>query len=908
MSSKTLVGSEASGSALEGSNHTPEDAQELLNERSREELTQLLMKADGLIKDRENGELNATISLQGSCSTSGLRAELNLTSAVCKTLYENNISLKSKHQALLARIPHSPSRSASASPVLGTSPLPTTPHYYDSSISSDVLPASSPFSSSPSPSPPSSQHSYSISPPILRMSHPHMRHTRKVSMTSADIAQLSDQNSELLQKLETLEAESALADQAGRRALRRLEREISVLRQDLERTQARSEELEEKAAQARRLQAARKRKKRVSQAQIAQSKRAESDQELDDTAPRDFAPPNELAGFRASARLPTSVSAVHDDSMESPSQSFMSQPPAESEGDSETEESSLCSASSLPERERELGTSTLSLPENALVAQLLAKIAELEDTNTRIIEQQADTARKLLDVQRETENMSLMYECLGEQGDDGDDGGVELQIVSAKEGSPGASAISPSTPAHGSVGRIIRFGSLKRRLENEMSKPTQTLVDEETIKSASSAGRIGLNHRPRKSVLGFFELEGSPVDSIPQSSSRRVLSPEPPSPSPPGARLSWAERRLDTIPPSPSLSSMSVGSQRSDAFFGEPEIISTPPPHSRARTLDSELGQGGVADFWGELNLGANGAQSHHFRTSSLYDLSLNSVPPSPSLSSTPASVSSLNAADLARSSDYMTLDDLSTSPAHHLSSSSRSSDTERGTTVPMSLPSDIVKHPQGSADPHAEEAFEFPATRGKHSLRYRRMTRTVRARTSQWADGRFKDTLAGLGTPPRKGRDPLDESPGSRPGTPKSVRRKRSTIETALDVVMEAFAGKAAGTISDPQVQSMENRSFEEKADGEVSPTVVASPIADYSRAVELHIDRDDGVNIQTGPDGKPQRDTRQQTGVSKLLLEVWLWLQFAVIILVFLWAMARRGPKSVLYEAEKRREAASR
>ena len=47
-----------------------------------------------------------------------------------------------------------------------------------------------------------------------------------------------------------------------------------------------------------------------------------------------------------------------------------------------------------------------------------------------------------------------------------------------------------------------------------------------------------------------------------------------------------------------------------------------------------------------------------------------------------------------------------------------------------------------------------------------------------------------------------------------------------------------------------------------------------------------------------RPRRE-----GFVGLLLEVWLWLQFAVVIMVFLWAMARRGPKSVLEDAERRR-----
>ena len=43
------------------------------------------------------------------------------------------------------------------------------------------------------------------------------------------------------------------------------------------------------------------------------------------------------------------------------------------------------------------------------------------------------------------------------------------------------------------------------------------------------------------------------------------------------------------------------------------------------------------------------------------------------------------------------------------------------------------------------------------------------------------------------------------------------------------------------------------------------------------------------------------KHSGFVGFVLEVWLWLQFAIVVLVFLWAMARRGPKSVLEDAER-------
>lgn len=48
---------------------------------------------------------------------------------------------------------------------------------------------------------------------------------------------------------------------------------------------------------------------------------------------------------------------------------------------------------------------------------------------------------------------------------------------------------------------------------------------------------------------------------------------------------------------------------------------------------------------------------------------------------------------------------------------------------------------------------------------------------------------------------------------------------------------------------------------------------------------------------------EVSKSTTVGGIMLEVWMWLQFTIIMFVFLWAMARKGPKSVLRDAERKR-----
>ncbi|OBZ70370.1 hypothetical protein A0H81_09856 [Grifola frondosa] len=170
-----------------------------MNEKSREELSGLLLKADGLIKSRET--------------------ELSLTSALCKSLYNDNVTLKNKHEALLARLPStrapSPSPSVPSSPMFASTPVSQSPSYHGSNI-----------------------------PPLASA---RMRHSRRISVTPSELASLADQNAELLDKLEKLEAESVKADHAGKRKLRKLEKEIQGLREELENTQAKGAALEEQA-------------------------------------------------------------------------------------------------------------------------------------------------------------------------------------------------------------------------------------------------------------------------------------------------------------------------------------------------------------------------------------------------------------------------------------------------------------------------------------------------------------------------------------------------------------------------------------------------------------------------------------------------------------------------------------
>ncbi|KAJ3868527.1 hypothetical protein EV359DRAFT_77512 [Lentinula novae-zelandiae] len=60
------------------------------------------------------------------------------------------------------------------------------------------------------------------------------KHSHSHSLTRSELARLSDQNTELIQRLEVLEEEAAVKERAGRRNVVKLEKEIQLLRDELD--------------------------------------------------------------------------------------------------------------------------------------------------------------------------------------------------------------------------------------------------------------------------------------------------------------------------------------------------------------------------------------------------------------------------------------------------------------------------------------------------------------------------------------------------------------------------------------------------------------------------------------------------------------------------------------------------
>ncbi|KAF9031848.1 hypothetical protein BDZ89DRAFT_1063737 [Hymenopellis radicata] len=765
------------------------DSMDWLNERSREELSSLLIRADGVIKQRES--------------------ELDLASHVAQSLHEDNVSLKTKHSVLFARFP----RSNAASPASSPAPMASndSPQVYSSSLSNSLSRASSASA---------------------------LRHVRRVSIHPDDLNLLSDQNAELSQKVEKLEAESASAAASGRRQLKQLEKEIAVLREDLEKTQLKSQEYEEQAKRMKPLEAAWKRSK---QRPSVGSTREE--EEADEFAVKDFAPAGPLSRsplkhIANSVSMPAALSTSDDEETtpqmvpQSVTLDFIPFPTA----DSEDGEANVDDDASRP----------VSQPELALISQLLSKIQELEETNAKIIERQTENSNKLMAVQRETEIMARVYESLNDPS---------MELI---EEDPTAAPPVESGPE-----TTVRFRSFRKTLEGG-SKPPYL---DDAFLSASAA------HKARKSVVGLFDAPKQP-SGVSRKSSKLSVPFETPT-----HRRTPSMDNADVM--SPSLSSIHFSSSSACSTPGQE--LSDSPFHPGS--LQNELGE----------DWSLNGS-FHHLRNTSLY--SLVSVPPSPSpqpSDPTPHSFRSLFASEMdayQREHGYKT---------------PLTKTTGLQLTIEPPTPEDTVED--------ASSAIGSPTASSPSLVNYertRRMSQTIRARTNRWVNGRFTDSVLGPSVKrkakPYIAEDPADEPPSARHGlkinidalpendgsegsdsgnrTPRAKRKPKSLLAVfaqpvvprrfsdALDSVVEKFQGhqRSASGSSSTQLKDED-------------PTEV--PIAD--NAVEVFVDRSQVAEAQ------PQ-------GLTKVMVEFWMWLQFGIIILVFLWAMARKGPKTVLETGPKR------
>ena len=603
---------------------------------------------------------------------------------------------------------------------------------------------------------------------------------RKVSMSTADVDFLADQNAELLEKLERLEAEANSADLAGRRELKRLEKEISFLKEALEKTVAKSEELEEKVHDVVGNEAARKRKEREARVRAMRQLGKSSTEDASEPV-KNFAPEgSRFGGPSGSYTLASSF-----DTRDEPSES-------------------------LPKQVPQPPQPPPPVVQDSLISQLLQKVKELEETNTRILLQQADTAQQLSAVQRDTENINKVYECLV------DPVSTDLNFIEAEQ---------EEDPVSSSA-KTMRFRTFRRTLETDQG-PTDTQLTRRHVTAGA--------HKPRRSAtMGLFDEHA-----------------DGPWPNPPmmgdfGSH-SWSEAYNRS-----SFSALGGSGALSPLHFFSPATHST---ELAGLSLQSELDQRLGGDW--EINGGR-----HHLRSSSIIELSQLSVPATPSPLSR----------QLSRRSSEAT--------PHGFSSIFDEEEFEPTTPVqPAKADPFLIAVPSLAA----EQVLPLK------SPRMQMMMDTIRSRHGRWDTRRFNDHPAQQAVKRKtktKGKkrstSDADMLGSSLLGFPKRISDVVDNMMGKLDAITH--------TPALPRDQEEERRRRMEKLrrrreeDDEGSNVPKTPPRPSHSNALKLHI---------VTPSPEKIKEDRQN---SSIILEIWLWIQLALIVFIFLWNVAKRGPRKVL------------
>lgn len=660
-----------------------------------------------------------------------------------------------------------------------------------------------------------------------------LRRTRRISVTPSELASLSDQNAELIEKLEELETESLKADQAGKRKLRKLEQEIQSLRDDLEKTQARGAELEAQAKAAVNAVSVQKRKEeREARLQALKEKSASfSKSDISAEEIRDFAPPSRLPTSRSSPikRTASSSTASTETSYagsDHASECTFGDPSYQYDLEAEAPESYFPTP---PGSNRDLPPPA----EYAIISQLLSKIRELEETNAQIKEEQKVTEERMRATQWDAESIRRIYDCLG-------DGDVDLEIQQEDDTPPSSLETGPI-----SLNDTIRFSSLRRTIVGDISRLMASESDvfargidpsmQSTVRDGLMKGNA--NSKARKTVVGLFDAHPGTSGEYPPtlrvSSEFRSIDS--------GDISTWSSSATDGLaPPSPSMGTLQTP-------LDGPGV---------GRTLGSELGSE-FGDDWAERGI------NHHLRASSLVDLAgMYSSPASPSESVAVLPPISFSSVDQ--------------SPAERWD--------RPGPSTPPRIPNLQLQPPTPTPDQRS-------------STRQFRLSQTVRARTNRWVEGRFQTSQS------------HQESLGEK------ALRKRSSNSTlgrrsATNLLRKASSGGLLSETFDSavgQIKRVTSRgSFPPLGFGSSAPEQPDTPstirvgdekdkqepdqVPEADRSVSLR----PGASVVDPTGGK-------HDGIVGFVLQAWLWLQFAIVVAIFLWTMAKRGPKVVL-EAERR------
>ncbi|GAA6010844.1 hypothetical protein JCM11491_004562 [Sporobolomyces phaffii] len=268
-------------------------------------------------------------------------------------------------------------------------------------------------------------HRFTSSTSVASLFAPPPRTATAMSPTGAagvdahEVEHLSYQNYSLTQRVEELEAESEFAEREGRKKLRRLERELLAMKQDLERSEGRNAELEQERQRGDEKKGARRERER-SRGDSSAEEREAGDGDDDAAANATFTSPRtplvgtdqDKGGATDHAdRAPTSPSPSRFLTAPANLSSFRAPGNGVSRLRAVSSTSSLASLPRIPL----FDPSLLDAQQDELLNQLIAKIDELQDANEAILEEREDMEEKLEIAREEVREWMGKCEDLEEQ-------------------------------------------------------------------------------------------------------------------------------------------------------------------------------------------------------------------------------------------------------------------------------------------------------------------------------------------------------------------------------------------------------------------------------------------------------------------------------------------------------------
>lgn len=767
--------------------------EEVLQQKSREELFELLKNAEQVIRTHET--------------------ELNIAALAGEALLRENNLLRSRHDSLLARVK---------------------PGQYDSMRSlGHGMRTSGSFEQHLVPSGPPTP-AAEIPPPVTP---PRRGHARRLSASPEQIAQLNNQNDELHTRLEKIISDANLTDRESKRRLRQLQKEIEGLRNELESTQRRNAELENVVAD-NRTDGRRVREEREEQLLAARAKGRTNEDDEDDTI-KDFAPGSFTSSSSSRLSLNSMPSSGSMPGVPFPSRAFASDLdtiPATVVEDEEDDDNSA----SVRRRSR---LTSCTPEEFTLLAQILSKVKELEDANNTISQSQKEMQDKLEKARQEADQMKNVYDGLQLEEVEGiDSNGEPVRFLSLRA----ANTAKQST--------FRRIASASMGVQDDLHLP-----DSPVLTTSSENPLFGLS-KPRKYRRPIDKIFPVSLDDpFEREDTERTIRPPPrraPRTPPPSLQstLHGSIRVTAASPPSQQEASPTATEPRPGMLAPSPSFLglhlpslssfmsSTSSAAVAPRTLEDELG----ADFGTEW-------QSSR-PDSSIFDESFD--------------VSAM--ADDDQAGEY----DQEEEQGEHPAMAALREALDPANTGKTLEPGEHIL-PEGCLASAPGEAFSL-------------LGRAVVARPNRWvarSDGR---PLLIAGPPrfrPKHQTQPIrpEDDPWETTRYPEEDLPPSPPQASSSKLSLSRRRNSALGRLTNARDRRMSTIQREQLDEFQLVQTEEADDSETPKRTV---------------------REKVQAKGI-EIVLELWLILQFVVVLGVFVFVMARKGPRAVLGEpaAGKRR-----